>query len=219
MFYLISWIAWTIHVLFIILCIAAGLYYIAETIEEYTIYSKQIMQYMIMAVLVILVICFFQESLPISMFLSAFSANCVYYSLLQAFPYIEFNSPTFILSVALFVLKHYVTLNYFADNFVPYDQVIGYFTVCLWVVPFTLLISTSAGENTLPTTSHRGGMHGGHNSSLSGAGHNAGMHGRSGSDVLTHYYATKKKRSSFLMYIQTIKEKFTPRSSQDKHLY
>ena len=54
MFYLISWISWTIHVLFAILCIAAGLYYIAETIEEYTIYSKQVMQWMILAVLVIL---------------------------------------------------------------------------------------------------------------------------------------------------------------------
>ena len=136
------------------------------------------------------------------MFLSAFAANCVYYSLLQAFPYIEFNSPTFLLSVALFVLKHYLTLNYFADNFVPYDQVIGYFTVCLWVVPFTLLISTSAGENTLPTVG-------------------AGLGGRreQGSDVLSHYYATKKKRSSFLMYLETIKERLMPRASQGKHLY
>ena len=120
MFYLISWISWTIHILFAILCIAAGLYYIAETIEEYTIYSKQIMQYMITSVLIILIICYFYESLPIAMFLSAFIANCVYYSLLEAFPYIEFTSLKFLVAVGMFVLKHYVALNYFADNFVPY---------------------------------------------------------------------------------------------------
>lgn len=79
MFYLISWLAWVIHLLFGILCIAAGLYYIAEMIEEYTIYSKQVMQYMIMTVLGILLITFFTEKLPISLFLTCVIANCSYY--------------------------------------------------------------------------------------------------------------------------------------------
>jgi len=134
------------------------------------------------------------------MFLSAFIANCVYYSLLEAFPYIEFTSLKFLVAVGMFVLKHYVALNYFADNFVPYDEVIGYFTVCLWIVPFTLLISTSAGDNTLPTLGAQPPTR------------------NNGNDTLSHYYAHKKKRSSFLMYIETIKEKFMPYRA-DKHLY
>ena len=32
------------------------------------------------------------------------------------------------------------------------SQVLAYFTICLWLVPFALFVSLSANENTLPTT-------------------------------------------------------------------
>lgn len=33
------------------------------------------------------------------------------------------------------------------------DQVMAYFTLCLWLVPFALFVSLSANENVLPTVS------------------------------------------------------------------
>ena len=35
------------------------------------------------------------------------------------------------------------------------SQVVAYFVLCVWLVPFTLFISLSANENTLPTTSRQ----------------------------------------------------------------
>ncbi len=36
-------------------------------------------------------------------------------------------------------------------------QVLAYFTVCLWVMPFSFFVSLSAGENVLPSTVQQGG--------------------------------------------------------------
>ena len=195
MFSIIGWLAFIIHLLFALLCIAAGLYYIAETIEEYTTYSKKIMQKMTLGVLAILTITLFTEKLPWTMFIICFIANLSYYNLLEVFPYIEFGQPSFLISLGLFVLKHYVTLNYFADNYVAYDEVIGFFTVCCWTVPFTILISTSANDQVLP---------------MSGSQHQG--------DTLSHYMTHKKKRSSFLSVLEGLKDKFMP-DKQNKHLY
>lgn len=37
----------------------------------------------------------------------------------------------------------------------PLFQVLGYFTVCLWIVPFALFVSLSANDNVLPTVNER----------------------------------------------------------------
>ena len=34
-------------------------------------------------------------------------------------------------------------------------QVMAYFTLCLWLVPFAFFVSLSANENVLPTTAER----------------------------------------------------------------
>lgn len=34
-------------------------------------------------------------------------------------------------------------------------QVLGYFTICLWIVPFALFVSLSANDNVLPTVNER----------------------------------------------------------------
>lgn len=36
-------------------------------------------------------------------------------------------------------------------------QVLAYFTICLWVIPFSFFVSLSAGENVLPSTMQQGG--------------------------------------------------------------
>lgn len=36
-------------------------------------------------------------------------------------------------------------------------QVLAYFTICLWVIPFAFFVSLSAGENVLPSTMQQGG--------------------------------------------------------------
>lgn len=36
-------------------------------------------------------------------------------------------------------------------------QVLAYFTICLWIIPFSFFVSLSAGENVLPSTMQQGG--------------------------------------------------------------
>lgn len=197
-FYVLSWLGWGIEIIFAILCIAAGLYYIAETIEEYTESSRKIMQTMCFGVFVLTILLWFLDGIPLFMMLTGIFANSLYYILLQSFPFISMTSPLFIGSCFAFALKHYVALKHFADVYVPFDEVVGYFIVCCWVLPFTILISTTAGDNVLPYTNNN-------------SGHN---------DVLSHYYTahSKKTRSSFLRYLEIFKEKFMPNRT-NKHLY
>lgn len=49
----------------------------------------------------------------------------------------------------------------FSSSFLPtlsdWYQVLSYFTICLWVIPFAFFVSLSAGENVLPSTMQQGG--------------------------------------------------------------
>lgn len=46
--YLLSWLSMVVQICFVTLAIAAGLYYLAELIEEYTVSTSRIIKYMIM---------------------------------------------------------------------------------------------------------------------------------------------------------------------------
>ncbi len=52
----------------------------------------------------------------------------------------------------LVIVNHYLAFQYFADVWHPFSEVIAYFTMCLWLVPFGFFISLSANDNILPTT-------------------------------------------------------------------
>lgn len=84
----------------------------------------------------------------------------------------------------LVVVNHYMAFQYFAQEYYPFSevtsphiccfssflslfnpvtfvcdwcQVLAYFTICLWVIPFAFFVSLSAGENVLPSTMQQGG--------------------------------------------------------------
>lgn len=42
------------------------------------------------------------------------------------------------------------------------SQVLGYFTICLWIVPFALFVSLNANDNVLPTVNERTSLLGKH---------------------------------------------------------
>lgn len=52
----------------------------------------------------------------------------------------------------LLLLHHYLAFNHFSKIWYDFNQVLAYFTICLWIVPFALLVSLSANDNVLPTT-------------------------------------------------------------------
>jgi hypothetical protein len=67
-------------------------------------------------------------------------------------------------SVSFVLLNHYVWFSHFSNVSVPpqqsiYDkpnvptftEIASYFGICVWLVPFSLFVSLSAGDNVLPT--------------------------------------------------------------------
>ncbi|XP_030046835.1 protein TEX261 [Microcaecilia unicolor] len=186
--YLLSWLSLLIQVAFVTLAIAAGLYYLAELIEEYTVATRRIIKYMIGFSTAVLVSLYFFEKFPSVMIGVGLFTNLVYFGLLRTFPFIMLTSPNFILSCALVVVNHYLAFQYFAEEYYPFSEVLAYFTFCLWLVPFAFFVSLSAGENVLPSTVQQG------------------------DDVVSNYFTKGKrgKRSGILVIFSFIKEAILP---------
>uniref|UniRef100_A0A3Q2HNQ9 Protein TEX261 n=1 Tax=Equus caballus TaxID=9796 RepID=A0A3Q2HNQ9_HORSE len=154
--YVLSWLSLFIQVAFITLAVAAGLYYLAELIEEYTVATSRIIKYMIWFSTAVLIGLYVFERFPSGMIGVGLFTNLVYFGLLQTFPFIMLTSPNFILSCGLVVVNHYLAFQFFAEEYYPFSEVLAYFTFCLWIIPFAFFVSLSAGENVLPSTMQPG---------------------------------------------------------------
>ncbi|XP_023803480.1 protein TEX261-like, partial [Cyanistes caeruleus] len=124
---------------------AAGLYYLAELIEEFTVLTKRIIKYMIWFSSAVLVGLYLFERFPAFLVGMGLFTNLVYFGLLRTFPFIVLTSSNFILSCVLVVVNHYLAFQYFAEEFYLFSEVLAYFTFCLWLIPFAFFVSLSAG--------------------------------------------------------------------------
>uniref|UniRef100_A0A4W3JIJ4 Protein TEX261 n=1 Tax=Callorhinchus milii TaxID=7868 RepID=A0A4W3JIJ4_CALMI len=172
----------------IIIIITAGLYYLAELIEEYTVITSRIIKYMIWFSSAVLVGLYLFEGFPGLMVGVGLFTNLVYFGLLQTFPYIMLSSPNFILSCVLVIYNHYLAFQQFAEEYYAFSEVLAYFTLCLWIIPFAFFVSLSAGENVLPSTVQHG------------------------DDVVSNYFTKGKrsKRSGILIIFTFFKEAILP---------
>ncbi|KAF4804156.1 Protein TEX261 [Turdus rufiventris] len=96
--YVLSWLSLLVQVAFVTLAIAAGLYYLAELIEEYTVVTRRIIKYMIWFSSAVLVGLYLFEQFPAFLVGMGLFTNLVYFGLLQTFPFIVLTSSNFILS-------------------------------------------------------------------------------------------------------------------------
>nr|XP_059859024.1 protein TEX261-like [Delphinus delphis] len=155
--YVLSWLSLFSQVAFITLAIAAGLYYLAELLEEYTVATSRIIEYRVWFSAAVLIGLYVFERFPTYMIgVGLFLVYLVYFGLLQTFPFIMLTSPNFILSCGLLVVNHYLAFQFFAEEYYPFSEVLAYFTFCLWIIPFAFFVSPSAGENVLPATMQPG---------------------------------------------------------------
>ena len=89
------------------------------------------------------------------MVLLGIAAQISHLFLLQNFPFFNLTSPSFLIASVLVIVNHYLAFNFFGEHYYPFSEVMAYFTMCLWLVPFAFFVSLSANENVLPTTSER----------------------------------------------------------------
>merc|ERR1712026_185345 len=115
-----------------------------------------------------------------TMVLCGIISQVLHLTLLPSFPYFALTSPQFILAAVMVVVNHYLAFQFFAENYHPFSEVMAYFTLCLWLVPFAFFVSLSANENVLPTTSERKPLLQDEN------------------DVVSNYFMRKEKRNGLL---------------------
>ncbi|XP_023161642.2 protein TEX261 [Drosophila hydei] len=195
--FILSWISLAIQITFITLSIVAGLYYLAELAEEYTTPARRCILFMISFTIFVylLLICF--EDFPWTMMLCGLIAQGFHFSIMNNFPFIQLLSVPFIGSLAMLVVNHVFAFQYFTSVYVPFTQVLAYFTICMWMVPFALFVSLSANDNVLPTT----------------ISNNERLMGSSNPDVVSNYFSRNKK-VGLLSFFNYIKETLLPGRSK-----
>jgi len=190
--WLLSWISSVLQICFATLAIAAGLYYLAELVEEYTVYTAKVIKVLTLHTFGIYICLFLFEELTTTMILLGIAAQISHLFLLQNFPFFNLTSPSFLASSALVIVNHYLAFNFFGENYYPFSEVMAYFTMCLWLVPFAFFVSLSANENVLPTTSERKPLLQDEN------------------DVVSNYFMRKEKRNGLLSVFNGIRESVLP---------
>eukprot|EP00736_Rhodelphis_marinus_P002552 Rmarinus@m.8400 len=139
-----------------VLCLACGLYYLAELIEEYTALTKKILTYTIYSLFGVHLLLWLWEGFPIQFVLVGIIAHAAYCSLLKTFPHFQWASVEFVSSVAMAIVNHMSWFYFFTHDDSRYythriATLSAFFFSCVWLVPFMFFLSISANEQVLPT--------------------------------------------------------------------
>ncbi|KAK2741468.1 erv26 super protein [Myotisia sp. PD_48] len=160
---------------FLTLAIASGLYYLSELVEEHTKLARLLLSKLINAVISIQVLLWLVDGLPLRLTVLSIISHVIYAINLRHFPIIKLSDPIFIISCLLVGFNHWAWFRYFSNpdfsstlytggrSGGDYDyyatgpalpsfaEIASYFGLCIWLVPFALFVSLSAGENVLPS--------------------------------------------------------------------
>ncbi|XP_076364338.1 protein TEX261-like isoform X2 [Tachypleus tridentatus] len=96
--YFLSWISTVVHLCLIILAVAAGLYYLAELVEEFTTLTGKIIRALILMTLCIYGCLFLFEDLPLSLIICGVLSQVTHLCMLRTFPYFVLTSAPFIIT-------------------------------------------------------------------------------------------------------------------------
>jgi Transmembrane adaptor Erv26 len=160
---------------FLTLSIASGLYYLSELVEEHTVLSARLLRNLIYSIIGVQTLLWLVDGFPFILTALGIASHAVYASNLRHFPIVKLGDPLFILSCVLVLINHWVWFRHFSqpapfkggsrsrlengfgDKYqtpVPqpsFTEIASYFGLCVWLVPFALFVSLSAGENVLPS--------------------------------------------------------------------
>lgn len=151
--------------LFLTLAIASGLYYLSELVEEHSVLARKTLSRMIYLVIGTQLLLTLIDRLPPLLSLLSIASHILYLQNLRRFPWVKLSDPVFLASCACVLLNHYVWYRHFSTPPAPparynfYDppsvpsftEIASFFGIQVWLVPFALFVSLSAGENVLPS--------------------------------------------------------------------
>ncbi|KAI8427087.1 hypothetical protein MSG28_014725 [Choristoneura fumiferana] len=193
--YFLSILSLIVQAIFVTMAIAAGLYYLAELVEEYTVMAKYVISWTVAATAAIHIGLFLFEEFPLHLNILGLCGAGLHALLLREFPAVRVTSAPFAAAVAALVAHHYLAFQYFGQVYYSFSEVLAYFTLCLWVVPFALFVSLSANDYVLPTTGEKQPL-------------------LSDNNVVTDYLSRKSKRYSLLSLFSFAKDSLLPQRSK-----
>ncbi|CAI6355491.1 unnamed protein product [Macrosiphum euphorbiae] len=150
--FLVIAIAAVLQIALISVFIGAGVYYLAEFVEEHTSLTRKVIKWTIHVVIICHIGLYVFDNLPLTLIALGLLSHIVYYFLLTDFPHFNLTSLSFISSIILLIGNHVLAFKFFRQRYTTISEVFSYFTVCLWMVPFMFILSLSANDNTLPIT-------------------------------------------------------------------
>jgi len=156
--------------IFVTLSLASGLLWLSELIEEHSRTAKVIGQRGIYIVIILHVLLYFFDSLPVQQTLFSIVCHIVYLqNITGSWPFISLTSLPFTASCILVVIDHFVWFFHFAHltqqarqrtrsmYYTPgsakapgFADIATFFGVCVWLAPLFLFLSLSANDNALP---------------------------------------------------------------------
>ncbi|CAG0915748.1 unnamed protein product [Notodromas monacha] len=194
--YLLTWLSFAVQLCVVTLALAAGLYYLAELVEEFSVATGKTIRFLIWMTIVSYVMLFVFEDFPGSMVAAGFAAQVCHLLIMRTFPLVNVTSLPFIGALVLLGWNHYVAFSYFSSKYFALSEILTYFTLFMWLVPFALLVSLSANDNVLPSYADAGEAHPLLFCCL-GPNH----------DVVSHYFSKRSsKKYGLLQALQSAKE-------------
>ncbi|CAF3313040.1 unnamed protein product [Rotaria socialis] len=198
--YALSWIAFIIIAICLTISVAAGMYYVAELIEEYTTVAKRFIHFILITVTVLNILLLVLETqFTWTLCSIGVLSNIMYFFILGDFPFIGFLSPAFLFSMVLLIIHHYFAFSFFNNYYYPFPEILAYFTIFVWIVPFCFVLSLSANDYVLPqyadTQRDR---------------YNDDTIINSGGDVVTNYFKKRAKKVGLLAFMRSVQESILP---------
>eukprot|EP01083_Nonionella_stella_P094834 266186_1 len=153
LFSVLSWCSTYIFMSFCVICVATGIYFFSELAEEYTVMTRRIITAMIVCIITVHVLLWAMDEFNFMDIAVGIAAHVFYYRLIRKFPEFQFISIDFLLSVALLGASHWMWWKFFASKWITKMQIMGFFWICVWLVPLALVISLSANDYSIPMSS------------------------------------------------------------------
>eukprot|EP00180_Rhodochaete_pulchella_P001471 Plantae.Rhodophyta-Rhodochaete_pulchella.ctg2280.p1 GENE.Plantae.Rhodophyta-Rhodochaete_pulchella.ctg2280~~Plantae.Rhodophyta-Rhodochaete_pulchella.ctg2280.p1 ORF type:complete len:240 (-),score=29.86 Plantae.Rhodophyta-Rhodochaete_pulchella.ctg2280:609-1283(-) len=157
-FVLVVYFSGYVFLVFAAICLACGLYYLAELAEENTSLAKKCLQWACLGQVGIQVLLLVFERFPLGPVFTSVAAHGIYLGLLHRFPFIEPKSVPFIAACALFAGSNVAWFRFFTSTseffyqyrLSPPAAIASFFFLTIWIVPLGLFVSLTINDSVLP---------------------------------------------------------------------
>eukprot|EP00753_Platysulcus_tardus_P016539 PLAT5812.1.p1 GENE.PLAT5812.1~~PLAT5812.1.p1 ORF type:complete len:221 (+),score=86.65 PLAT5812.1:3-665(+) len=150
LFAILTYLAGYLFLVFATICLASGLYYLAELAEEHVALTKRLISWAIKIICGLHAALWLVDGIPLFQTTVGIGTHVVFSSLLLDYPWLELTSPTFLLSISCLMVDHWVWMRFLTGNSYSTPQVFGFFFLFVWMVPFSFFVSLSINDNMLP---------------------------------------------------------------------